>query len=676
MPYVVDGRHPGRWSPGGARLLGLSGPIERSQLRRLLEGRDPQTGADLPIARRADRCAGWGFVFSAPKSVSLMAAVEPGAAGAQVAAVDSVLSYLESRLQLKRRDSEGRMLRADGLLAASFDHTTNAASEPHLHTHVVVANLSRSGQKWGTLHSADWRFDRLALGALFDLELRRHLGDRGWPLEWRLRPDGLADVADVPRAAVRAASSQGRRAATAGRFAARASATPQPWAARTAEAGFVPSPLGPGGSPSVPPSMDDPQLERAVGLRLTSRRSDFRRADVIETLAGCWPGGASVDAATAWADRFCDRSLAAPSPTSQPRWATSASRRLDHELVRDLTGRRSTAFRASEEELDHVVADAPYLSETAVSGVRALVSGSPVGIHFLGSDPGRSDLLAQAEMIATARPVWERAGLRVAVTSPDQVGDLRWGVLTGVPTFRPGDRVDVLVVDRADRRPTPDLLRMVRAHEGELVFIEGGTLPRLTSPASRGMTEAGDHIGRRLSGPHPTWGTPTGVSRAPGLVVGRSAVDGLLHEWRAAADESVLVALGIEEIRGLNRAVVGSERPPRGPERFEPGDRVVALRSGPGLPPFGTFGTVRGLTGTSVEFEWADGGRTITSDGRALAAVDFGYAVSPRVAALSDRPLRVLGPAAAITRGRERVVSAIEVSQEGRRREQGLEPGL
>src|SRR5258708_6470850 len=156
VTYLVDGRHPGRWSPGAARLLGLSGAVERSPLRRVLEGRDPWTGAYLPLRRRADRWPGWGFVFSAPKSVSLLAASDPNVAEAHVAAVDRVLAHLESRLLLKKVDLDRRPLRAEGILAASFDHSTNAASEPHLHTHVVVANLSRSGPHWGAVHSADW----------------------------------------------------------------------------------------------------------------------------------------------------------------------------------------------------------------------------------------------------------------------------------------------------------------------------------------------------------------------------------------------------------------------------------------------------------------------------------------------------------------------------------------
>ena len=644
VPYLVDGRHPGRWSPGAARLLGLAGAIDAGHLRQVLDGQDPGSGLDLPLMRRRDRRPGWGLVFSAPKSVSLLAAVDANVAQAHVAAVDGVLDYLDSRLRLNRMDADHSLLHADGLVAASFDHTTNAGSEPHLHTHVVVANMSRSGDKWGTLHSADWYSDRAALSALFELGLRHQLGERGWPLDWRLRPDGLSDLADVPRAVVRAASFQGRRANSAGRFAARASATPQPWEERTADAGFVTPTQPDGDGRRHQPGMDDPGLERSVSLRLTSRRSDFRRADVIETLASCWPGGASVAAATTWADNFCGKSTPVPSPTSQPRWTTTASRRLDDELVRELTERP--------------VARVAGLAEVATSAE---------GVLFMGSDAGRSALLAQAEAIAMAGVAWEAAGLRVAVSASDPVGEIRWSVLTGLRAFRPGDRADVLVVDQADRRPTADLIRLARAHEGDLIFVEGGTLPRLTNPASHGLVEAADRLGRVTSGPCQPWGSPAGPDPGSSRLIGRQAADALLHEWRGAGDDSVMVALGIEEMRGLNRAALGSDRPARGPDRFQPGDRVVVFRSGAGLPSFGTFGVVGDRTNRSVGFDWATGDRTVTSDHRTLASIDFGYAVSARLGASIDRPLRVLGPAAALSRGRglERVISALEVPSVG-----------
>ena len=265
--------------------------------------------------------------------------------------------------------------------------------------------------------------------------------------------------------------------------------------------------------------------------------------------------------------------------------------------------------------------------------------------------------------------------MRVAIDTPDSVSEARWGVLTGLPPWRPGHRADVLVVDRADRRPSADLLRLVRSHDGELLFVEGGTLPRLTNPASHGLADTGEPLERVMCDPHPPWGSPPrrelGCDLGRGPLLGRPAADALLRDWRAAGDGSLLVALGIEEIQALNRAAVGASRAEQGPGRFESGDRVVVLKSGPGLPPFGTLGTVGSVgsigavgdrTGDAVAFDWHGGGRTTTADRRLLASVDLGYTVSPRVAAGVDLPLRLFGPAEAIGpgRGRERVMVSVE----------------
>src|SRR5438270_3259899 len=416
VPYFLDGRHPGRWSPGATRLLGLAGPVRPRDLRRVLEGRDPASGAYLPARRPARRRGGWDLVFGAPKSLSL-ATGDPGPSlrGAHSAAVDEVVGYLDARATLFRRDAEGRFLPADGLIAASFEHRSNSAGEPHVHTHVLVANLGRREGSWGAVQSADWFVDRQGLAALYQLALRDQIRRRGLDLEWRLRPDGLADLASVSRALVRQTSSQSRRAAALGRFDARRMPMEPPRREREAGTGAEVTPA-PG--PASSPGLHDPALERAVALRLAARRSDFRRADVVVTLAATFAGGAGVADAVDWADGFCRRSLPTPSPTAAARWVTAAARRVDDELLRVL--RSPGAGRHT--EMDRPAG--PDLEAANRAAVEALLS--PGGrVHFLGSPVGGPDPLAQAEVISRCRPVWERAGCRVEVSAPTRQAEAR-----------------------------------------------------------------------------------------------------------------------------------------------------------------------------------------------------------------------------------------------------------
>jgi hypothetical protein len=61
-----------------------------------------------------------------------------------------------------------------------------------------------------------------------------------------------------------------------------------------------------------------------------------------------------------------------------------------------------------------------------------------------------------------------------------------------------------------------------------------------------------------------------------------------------------------------------------------------------------------------VGIDWSDGTRSIISDGRGLDGIGLGWAVTPGMAVRSGRPLVVLGPAASMGRGRERVVAATD----------------
>ncbi len=634
--YYLDGRDTGRWTRPAADLLQLHGAPDPLELNRVLGGCDPRTGRYLPAFRPSRRRAGWDLMFSAPKSVSLLfAGSAPSDAAAIRAAhhraVGGVVGHVQAGLLMTRGARAGRPEPAEGLIGAAFDHSVNAAGEPHVHTHVLVANLSRAGGRWGSIDSSPWFVDRRALGALYQLGLRHHLAEQGWSLDWRLRPDGLADLADVNRADIRAASTQSTLVARSGRYAARASARPsgppvaaQRAAIRSTDGAAPRSDSGRG----HPAGLDqaDAALERMVELRLSTRRSDFRRSDVIVVLAATHGPGAPAADSVAWAEGFCGRHPALPSPTAQPRWTTESALELDREVVRSLavrvSGERSTA--------------PPGNGAAPPAAVAADLLNAPArGFRLLGAPPGRSDLLAQAEVLAGCRSGWEAQGRTVAVASPTRDGAMRWGVLTGIPAYTADRRPDVLVVDQADRRTASELLRLAGRAPGLLIFVEGGTMPRLTNPACHGLAEAASLGGRRLLPEISAW---SARARPGGRVAdhGRAAAEELLARWEADGRQALLAGLGIEEVRALNRAVVGEPRPAIGWDRFRVGDRVVVLRAVSALPPCGTFGTVadaprrgRGGSGRSIRIEWSEGRASAVSDGHDLAHIGFPATRSP-----------------------------------------------
>jgi hypothetical protein len=302
--------------------------------------------------------------------------------------------------------------------------------------------------------------------------------------------------------------------------------------------------------------------------------------------------------------------------------------------------------------------------------VRHLLTPGP-GISFLGANPGQSALLAQAEALDACQVSWSAGSVRGAVSCPDVRAAIRWEVLTGLTPFRPGQPVDVLVVDQADRRPTPELSGLARAavhNRAHLVFVEGGTLPRLTSPASRGLMDAADRTGRLSCGSHLPWGGPAGREAMLSLT-GRSRVHKALRRWldaRASGAPAILVGLGVEEVRGLNlaaRSLLMGGRP--GVADWVPGERVTVLRGRAGPPGYGTFGSIVDLDGMRPRIRW-DGEASPTSYApEVFQQLGYGYAATVPVAARSGRPVVLLGPAGAAPALEARVPGTLDKAKPG-----------
>ena len=318
VDYYFRGQGAGRWVGHGSAALGLAGEVRRRHLGRVLQGCDPADGRFMPARKPARRRAGWDLTLAAPKSLSLLAAL--ASAGDQVAAahraaVDEVVDDLERRLlSVMRSAVPGGLAPTVGAVAASFEHLGNGAGEPHLHSHLLLCNLGRDDRgRWSSL-SSTWWTERRGLGAVYQLGLRYHLHALGLELDWRLRGDGLADIAGVPRTAVRSTSGRSRAAAAdrgafrhqvdgrtsgiraAGTIRTRATSPPPSWLERATAAGFGPAEADRlmdrrqhRSAHRRPASID---LDRAVTVWLMSRRSSFRGADVLVALAACASRGA------------------------------------------------------------------------------------------------------------------------------------------------------------------------------------------------------------------------------------------------------------------------------------------------------------------------------------------------------------------------------------------------
>lgn len=197
----------GRWAGGAARTLGLTGEVEDAPLRAVLQGRHPDGRVLSPTHDRV-RVAAYDLTFCAPKSVSLLAALAPDDVAANVRAghdeaVAAAIGYVERRAAAVRGEPGARRVPApvSGLVAAAFVHRVSRALDPHLHTHVVVANLGAGPDgRWRALDGRGLFAHRATVDALYHAHLRHALGAR-LGLAWEPPRHGRADVLGVGRSA-------------------------------------------------------------------------------------------------------------------------------------------------------------------------------------------------------------------------------------------------------------------------------------------------------------------------------------------------------------------------------------------------------------------------------------------------------------------------------------------
>lgn len=221
--YLGSGEAPGRWMGRGAERLGLVGEVDGWQLRHILAGRDG--GGRALLARQGpERMPGFDCTFNAPKSVTLLFAlgsddVRRQVSAAHDAAVGAALAVFEDEAARVRRGRGGaRVLSADGFVAAAFRHRTSRSGDPHLHTHVVVANLAHAelDDRWTALDGRQICAWCRTVGFLYEAHLRAEL-TRRLGVRWNLPDKGIADIAGIPRRAIEHFSQ--RRKEIAGRMA-------------------------------------------------------------------------------------------------------------------------------------------------------------------------------------------------------------------------------------------------------------------------------------------------------------------------------------------------------------------------------------------------------------------------------------------------------------------------
>jgi conjugative relaxase-like TrwC/TraI family protein len=184
--YMGAGEAPGVWRGRWAAALGLDGVVEAEVLRAVVNGVDPNTGAELLAGHRHRKVRAIDVTLSAPKSVSLLWAFGTSETSATVSiavveATDTALRFLEERTAVARKQQGGirRRVETDGFTVATFAHRTSRAGDPQLHTHCLIPNVvRRTDGECVALDANPLHTWAKATGTVFLNELERLLTER------------------------------------------------------------------------------------------------------------------------------------------------------------------------------------------------------------------------------------------------------------------------------------------------------------------------------------------------------------------------------------------------------------------------------------------------------------------------------------------------------------------
>ena len=183
------------WHGRAAADLGLRGHVVPSRFESVLSGQVPKSDIRLGRIVEGERRhrPGWDITFSAPKSVSLEALVmgDERVIRAHDEAVRATLDWIErDLLQTRGWDPATKRrprVKADGSVVAGFRHLTSRDLDPQLHTHCVLANMTRTADgAWKSIEPTSLRRNEKLIGAHYRNELASRLVAQGFAVTPRM----------------------------------------------------------------------------------------------------------------------------------------------------------------------------------------------------------------------------------------------------------------------------------------------------------------------------------------------------------------------------------------------------------------------------------------------------------------------------------------------------------
>jgi len=209
--YTKGADEHSEWGGRIAAELGLEGRVDPAVFKDLLAGKvgDQQLGRHRKDGT-IEHHPGWDFAVNAPKSVSIMALVagDERILAAHEKAVGVALDYLEEHAERRYRNDGEIVHETTGrLIFARFTEHASRELDPHLHTHVVVMNITnpRDGDPMASLETRAMFAEQMTTGQVYRNELAHQLREVGYEIDFDPRK-GLFEIVGVPRDLIAAMS--------------------------------------------------------------------------------------------------------------------------------------------------------------------------------------------------------------------------------------------------------------------------------------------------------------------------------------------------------------------------------------------------------------------------------------------------------------------------------------
>lgn len=200
------------WAGTGCAVLGLSGRVDPGVIVSLASGMAPNGDPLSGINRNSPRNACYDLTFAPHKSVSLAALVgnQPLVIESHRRAVSTVLDQLEWWASPCGRLGVWGQERTRNLTAAHIIHTHSRAGDPHLHSHLLIFNMTLSRHKtlWRSLDNRFLFMRASVISGIYHQSLGSYLEESGFPVT--TASGGSFRIAAMPEDACEAFSKRRR----------------------------------------------------------------------------------------------------------------------------------------------------------------------------------------------------------------------------------------------------------------------------------------------------------------------------------------------------------------------------------------------------------------------------------------------------------------------------------